>query len=152
MEVKKYKYSSRQLLVETARLVFFAIILYFSTATDNSVYKSWLLFGVILLLIIGRFIYLLISYYLPCLQNKTALEINAEKIQFFIKAKIPLQTSRELIYWKDVRELDFVSTRLPGAIITFKMNDGSDDSSLPLKYIAGDNRDIFDTMVGYLKK
>ncbi|HWZ04397.1 MAG TPA: hypothetical protein VNX40_12355, partial [Mucilaginibacter sp.] len=91
-------------------------------------------------------------YYIPCLTNKTALELDDEKLQFNIKGFLKLQKMRDIIYWKDINDLDYFSNRHTGAIIVLKMNDGSDTSGMSLKWVSGNDKEIYQTITAYFEK
>jgi len=151
MEPKIYKYSIRQLLFGTFKMVCVLAIMYFAI-NSGSEPKLWKVFYIIVSIITARIIYMSISYYIPCFRGKTALELDDDKLQFFIKAKIPLQVSKELIYWNEIKNVEFVSTvRLVGSIIVFNMKDGN-KYGMPLNYIAGDGNEIYNAVLGHLKR
>jgi hypothetical protein len=88
-------------------------------------------------------------YYIPCLKDKTALELHPDKLQFFISGPLLFQKSRSIIYWKDVQEIEFISPLRGGAIISFIMADGGDNAGISTKYIAGNGKDIYKSIMEY---
>ena len=59
---------------------------------------------------------------------------------------------RGVIYWKDINDLDYFSNRYTGAIVVIKMNDGSDTSGLSLKWVSGNDKEIYQTVTAYFEK
>jgi len=131
-------------------LSFVTLALYMTLINHDSNYKSWLIFGFLLLIIFVRFIYLAIMYFIPCFKDKTALELDREKLQLFIKGKLLFQVPRDVAYWKDMEDIEFTSPPRGSAIISFKMKDGS-VFGFRTRYIAGNDRDIYNTIMEYFK-
>lgn len=135
---------------------FVTFLLYITLIPRNADYKSWLIFGSILAIILGRFIYLAIRYFIPCFNDKTALELDKDKLQLFIKGKLLFQISRNVAYWKEIEDIQFNSpplwstTSIFKAVISFKMNDGS-VFCFGTKYIAGKDREINNTIMEHFK-
>jgi hypothetical protein len=149
MEIMKYKYSTGQMLGDVIWLFYLTLFFYMSI-NPNSDYKSWLIFGLVLLILLGRFIYLTVMYFIPCLKDKTALELDRDKLQLFITGKLLFQIPRDVAYWKDIKEIEYTSAFRGSPVISFKMNDGS-VFGFRTAYIAGNNKDIYNTIMEYFK-
>ena len=77
---------------------------------------------------------------LPALQGYVALELDEEKLTFYLNGRI--------IYWRDVED---VSTGYwHGSYLSFKMRHGEPDLTVGLKWIAGTTNDILEQVQGYL--
>jgi len=104
------------------------------------------------LLIIGiRLIYLGIMYYIPCLKGKTALELDKDKLQLYIKGKLLFQIPRDVAYWGDIEDIDYNYASRIGSIISFKMKDGSVFGFLTTR-ISGNDKHIYNTIMQYFEK
>jgi hypothetical protein len=150
MEIKKFKYSAGQMLWDIILLFTISLILNITIIDHNANYKSWLLLAFALLLILSRFIYLAIMYFIPCMAGKTALELDIDKLQLFIKGKLLFQVARDIAYWKDIKDIDFTAVPRGSAIIGFTMKDGS-AFGFRTKYIDGNDKEIYDTIMHYFK-
>lgn len=148
MGVTKYKYSAGEMLADVIWLSFLTLVFYINLITRNSNYKSWLIFGFILLILFGRFMYLTVMYFIPCLKNKTALELDKDKLQLFIKGKLLFQIYRDVAYWKDVKNIEYTAPLRGSPIISFTMDDGS-TFGFRTTYIAGKGKDIYNTIMEY---
>jgi len=62
LEIKRFKYSALQMLFGVLSLSFLAIFFYIKIITPDATYKSWEVFGSIMLIIGARFIYLCIIF------------------------------------------------------------------------------------------
>jgi len=114
--------------------------------------NSCMAFEIISFIIALRLFYLCVMYYMPCLQNKTALELDSEKLQCFIEGKLLFKRSQRIIYWKDIEKIDFNSIPRGNALmIIFKIKD-SKSAGVYTKYIAGNDRAIYDTITAYFEK
>jgi hypothetical protein len=159
LEAITYKYSAAQMLMGVTGLSFLEIIMYVEIITRNAGSRSWLAFGFVSLIIVGRLIYLCIMYYIPCLLNKTALELDAEKLQSFITGKLLFQIPPGIIFWKDIDDIEYVTSRGLGisfgarsvSIISFKMKDGS-AAGISTKNISGNDKEIYETVTAYFEK
>jgi len=57
--------------------------------------------------------------------------------------------SKQTIYWNEMKDVNFTTNlRFIGSIISFKMLDGN-SYSMPVKYIAGEDYEIYNTVVDY---
>ncbi|MDB5115366.1 MAG: hypothetical protein JWQ79_858 [Mucilaginibacter sp.] len=145
----------------------FSLLLIFSYSeiiTNNSDYRDWLFFGAISILIGSRFIYLSIMYYIPCFNDKPALILDKEKLQCFITGKLLFQVAPDIIYWKDLADIDYNYAYRKGGLITFKMKNGNDDNHIYIKYnpggdsgmytqyISGNSKTIYRTITEYFDK
>jgi hypothetical protein len=105
--------------------------------------KILLCFIVLILSVIGFFIYFLIWCFVPMINGAIALELDEEKLQSYITGKT--------IYWKDVVEISIkIKGRNP--FITFEMVDGSNNLDIPTSWIEGNTESIYDEMQEYFAK
>lgn len=151
METKKYKYSAAQMLMSLAWLSFLEVIMYITLITRDANSQSWWAFGLASFVITARLSYLCTMYYIPCLRDKTALELDKDRLQLFIKGKLLFQISRDVAYWADIEDIDYTSPSRSGAIISFKMKDGS-AFGFYTTYISGNDKDIYNTIMEYFEK
>jgi hypothetical protein len=118
---------------------------------DESDDRRELIFGLIASIIFIRFIYLSIYIYIPCLQGKTALELDTEKLQFFIEGKFRSKDIKDVIFWKEVEHIKFDPfPRNTGALIRFKML-GGDTCSIKTTHVEGKDREIYNAIVECFK-
>jgi len=150
MGITKYKYSAAQMLADLFWLFSLTVVFYIILITPKADYKSWLVLSGILLVLLGRLIYLAVMYFIPCLKDKTALELDKDKLQLFITGKLLFQIPRDVAYWKDIKDIEYTSLPRGSPIISFKMNDGS-VFGFRTNYIAGKNKDIYNTIMEYFK-
>jgi hypothetical protein len=148
MPITKYKYNAGRMFFDTALLFILTIFICASMSNQQPSQQSWLVLGLVLLLPAGRFIYLTITYFIPCLQNKIALQLDDEKLQLFITGKLLFQIPRDRAYWKDITGVDYTDPPRGSAIISFKMKDGS-AFGFRTAYIAGNSADIYNTIMQY---
>lgn len=137
------------------------IVSYCEIITNHSDYRDWLIFGAISLIIASRFAYLCVMYYIPCFNDKTALELDEEKLQCFITGKLLYQIAPNTIYWKDIADIDYTYAYRRGAIISFTMKNGDSDNPIYTKYnprgdygicteyISGNSKEIYNSIVEY---
>ena len=137
-------------MVRGIAVLSFGLLLAYSRLIDsNPDEKPWSLFYSIAGIIFLRFIYLWIYIYLPCLRGETALELDSEKLQYFIKGIFRSANIKDVIYWNDVAHIKLDPfPRNTGAIITFKMLSG-DTFSIKTTHVAGKDREIYDAIVRY---
>ena len=111
--------------------------------------QNGLIFGIIASIILIRFAYLFIYIYLPCLRSETALQLDAEKLQFFVKGKFRSKDIKDVIYWNDVEHIKYDPfPRNTGALISFKMANG-DTFSVKTSHVAGKDLEIYNAIVKY---
>jgi hypothetical protein len=158
LEIKTYKYSAARMLMGFAWLFFLEIYAYITFITRNADSQSWLVFYLFSAIILSRLIYLCVMYYIPCLREKTALELDDEKLQSFITGKLLFQIPPGTIYWKDIDDIEYDTT--PGwmsfsmykvSIISFTMKDGS-VAGISTKSISGKDKEIYESVMEYFKK
>ncbi len=144
MELKKYQYSAGQTwfgaLLCLGMICFITVMLY-SVRSD---YHNWLYFGLPSLAVCGMAVYFSKKFFLPLLKGQTALELDETKLKFFISGRV--------IYWKDIQSIDYGAISNGGYEIRFTMIENVKDISISTKYIAGNDQDIYDTIVEYFKK
>ena len=139
MEAKVYYYS---LLVGLIGAIFFgslAIGVIYLGVTANDA-KIWIVVGLLELLACTLVYYSCQICLLPAIRREIALELDDEKLQFYI-------TDRT-IYWKDVAEI-FEDFGDQSPSIRFELVDGSDDIRIGTKYIRGSNKKIYNTIQEY---
>ena len=130
-----------------ALLLFFALISYTTLMENGSDDQGGLIFGIIGSIILIRFVYQFIYIYIPCLRGETALQLDAEKLQFFVKGKFRSEDIKDVIYWKDVEHIKFDPfPRNTGALIRFKMASG-DTFSVKTTHVAGKDQEIYNAIV-----
>ena len=152
MESIKFNFSIMQMIRSIVLLLFFVLISYVRIVEEGSDDKSGLIFGIISLIIFIRFIYLCVYIYIPCLRGETALELDAEKLQFFIKGKFRSKDIKDIIYWNDVAGIKLDPyPRNTGALISFKMLSG-ETFSIKTTHLAGKDREIYDAIVRCFNK
>jgi len=89
MEVKTYKYNIAPMILGICVMAFFVSIFYM-LANDGNDKKPLNFFYFVVFLVLIRIVYMSICYYVPYLKGKTALVIDKEKLQYFVKPRIPL--------------------------------------------------------------
>ena len=107
---------------------------------------NWLLILVFDLLFFLMLLYIVIKYWIPALQNKVALELNRTGIISYAK--------NVTIEWKDIERIELKTTRTSSLLyITFKWEtDHGNYIRIPLGYVGGNDSDIYDEAINYLKK
>lgn len=121
MEVKTYKYSFTPMLFGMIKAAFCMIILYSLTIGGTSIHGA-IYFVCGLIIIMCWLGYLFIKVGLPRLKGKPVLELDDDKLQYFVKELVPLRYYREVICWKDVSEIELNSIPFSrnSSFITFK--------------------------------
>jgi hypothetical protein len=148
MEITKYKYSFGRMLLSGLLFPCMTVLFYMIVINEDSDYRAWLVFGFVLSVVWGRFIYLASMYHIPCLQGKTALALDTDKLQLFIKGKLLLQDVRDVAYWKDIDNIAYISLRKGSPVISLTMKDGN-DFAFRTKYIAGNDKEIYNTIMAF---
>ena len=143
MNVVKYPYSKYQtwfaLIILLAMMVFPVFVL----ASDVTDRNTWLVCGFFFLVACGLLTYLIRKYFLPMQRKDIALELNEEKLQYFIGNKT--------VYWKDVLYMDFGESKNGGIFIRFALEHGV-DIKISTRYVAGKDKEIYDTVTAYFEK
>lgn len=142
MDIKKYLYSKYQTWFVFIILLSIMVVSLFMVANDNADRDEWLVFGVFFLVMVGMLTYLLRKYFLPMQRGGIALELDKEKLQYFIGNKI--------VYWKDILYMDFGEAR-SGIFIRFALEHGV-DITIGTRYVAGKDKEIYDTISAYFEK
>lgn len=142
--VIKYPYSKGQIyfaaIFITAMFLFF-IYFFIIDVSDPGI---WVI-GLFILAegVLGRYFFK--KYFSPFLKNETALELDEEKLQYFIKNKV--------LYWKNV---DYINSRYGGRggglEISFAIKQGSRNVTISTRYIAGNDEGICNTISEYFEK
>lgn len=142
MEVIKYPYSKYQTWYVLILLLAVTAFPVFVIATDITDRDIWLGFGFSFLATCGMLTYLTRKYFLPMQRGDIALELDKEKLQYFIGNKI--------VYWKDILYMDFGEAR-SGIFIRFALEHGV-DITIGTRYVAGKDKEIYDTISAYFEK
>jgi hypothetical protein len=143
MDIKKYLYSKYQTWFVFIFLLAMMVASLFMVANDNADHDEWLVFGFFFLVMGGMLAYLLRKYFLPMQRGEIALELDKEKLQYFIGNKT--------VYWKDVLYMDFAESKNGGGFIRFALEHGV-DIKISTRYIAGKDKEIYNTITGYFEK
>ncbi|NNU34702.1 hypothetical protein HK413_12685 [Mucilaginibacter sp. S1162] len=145
MDTKIFKYSVGQMVWGIVVFPLLYVIMYCETITSNSDFNDWLILGGITLIMGSRFIYLCVMYYIPCFQDKPALSLDEEKLQCFITGKLLLQVTPDILYWKDIEEINYTYIYRKGALISFKMK--TPESGIYKKYSVTDDSGFYTTYI-----
>jgi hypothetical protein len=143
MEPIKYPYSTFQNIFSTLLILGLNFFPFYMIVRFPALPAS-LFLGALLLGTVAMAVYLCKKFFFPLLRGKTALEIDKDKLQFFI--------TNRTIYWKDVIKIDYFSLNHGGWSIKFVMRDGNEDLSISTKYVAGNDATIYDAIVEYFEK
>jgi hypothetical protein len=101
--------------------------------------KSWLFLALAIACSIWAVIYTIKYRLIPAIRNYPILEVDAEKLVFYL-------TDRT-IYWKDVVEISW--DYYHGKYLSFEMVDGSSNLTIGVSWIAGSNDVIYNTVQEY---
>jgi hypothetical protein len=101
--------------------------------------KFWLFLGLPVVCSICAVIYSIKYRLIPAIRNYPILEVDAEKLVFYL-------TDRT-IYWKDVIEISWYFDN--GKYLSFEMVDGSRNLTIGVSWIAGSNDIIYNTVQEY---
>ena len=91
--------------------------------------------GALFLCTAAMAVYLCKKFFFPLVRGETALEIDKEKLQFYVTNRV--------IYWKDVKSIDHDTLNHGGWAIIFAFKDGSENIDISTKYVAGDDEQIY---------
>jgi len=117
----------------------------YAIITDTPGDNIWELMGPAILFLAAILAYVCRKFLLPLTQGKTILELDKNKLQYAVK--------NDSIYWKDIDSINYVIGVKTGSwSIRFVMKDGSRDRKISTKYIAGDDKTIYNTIVDYFEK
>ena len=144
MESTKYLHSLNQTLfiaILALGMTSFAVFMLMSFAKD---YHVWLILGPFFLLLAGFDVYYYRKHLSPLLKGQAAVELDKEKLQSFIANKT--------IYWKNVNNIEYETSVRGDWAIVFVMIDGSDDIRISTQYVAGNDQNIYDTIIEYFEK
>jgi hypothetical protein len=146
MESTTYSYSKfvgwTGMLLFGGMLLFILYVISFMGVPFNDI-GVVLSFTALILMLSGILFAFLKWCFLPMINGAITLELDEEKVQCYI--------TRRTIYWKDVIELSEDYGRNYSGII-FKMVDGSDDLSIPTRWIEGGTTSIYNKMNEYFAK
>ena len=144
MESVKYPYSKYQswfAVIALSAMIFGCLYMIIARRPDGDIWQVM----VPMILILGALLtYICRKFFFPLIWGETALELDKEKLQYFVNNRI--------IYWKDVETMDFWSLKYGGMSIRFVMHGTNKDVKINTKYIAGKDQSIYDTIVEYFEK
>jgi len=143
MGSKKYGYSlGRSIFALIGCGIFLFVLIYF-IVTDHSDYQSWLLWGGGIFVILVFMLYQSKKFFFPYLRNEVALELDEDKLQFFI--------GKKPVYWKDVNFINFYAGQ-NGLEIIFSLKDDVKDVKISTMNISCNDNEIRDTIEDYFQK
>ena len=143
MDETEYKYSIVQNIFSVILALGMNIFTLFMTIRFPALPASLILSALFLCTAVMTF-YLCKKFFFPLLRGETALELDKEKLQFYITNRI--------IYWKDVKSIDYNTLNHGGWAIVFIMKDRSENIDISTKYIAGNDKDIYNSIVKHFEK
>jgi hypothetical protein len=144
MKTTKYLYSSVQNwfgAVGLIGMIIFPISMIIEFASD---YGIWLFMIPFFIIMTAMAIYFCRKFFFPLLRGEIALELDEEKLQFFI--------TKRTIYWTDIKSIDHDSLNHGGWSINFTITHTGENITISTKYVAGDDEAIYDSIVGYFEK
>ncbi|BAU55944.1 hypothetical protein MgSA37_04136 [Mucilaginibacter gotjawali] len=112
-------------------------------ATNTADRAAWMGVGLGFLTTCGMLTYLIHKYILPLRRGEIALELDNEKLQYFIGNKT--------VYWKDILYMDFASSKNGGIFIRFALEHGV-DINISTRFVAGKDSEIYQTITAYFEK
>lgn len=141
METTTFPYSK---IVGISGLLFFlafmAAFLYIGLITND--HNLWIFVIGIDVVLAAITVYFSVRCLLPAIKNQTALTLDDEKLTFHVTNRV--------IYWKDVVEISFDKSRYT-TFLSFEILGDSQKIGLGLTWIAGDNKDIYQTAQEYFE-
>ena len=143
MEPKKYPYSKSQNYTSIVLVLGLNTVFLYLIISSSNLFLS-IVFGVLLLCMVALTVYICRKFFFPLLRHDTALELDNEKLQFYVDNKT--------IYWKDVKSINHKVQKNADWVVTFAFKNGSKDIDVFQKYIAGDDKAIYDTITEYFEK
>ena len=143
MEPKKYSYSKSQNYTNIVLVLGLNTVFLYLIISSSSLLLS-IAFGVLFLCMVALTVYFCRKFFFPLLRNETALELDNEKLQFYIDNKT--------IYWKDVESINYKELKNGDWVVTFAFKNGSANINVFQKYIAGDDKAIYNTITEYFEK
>jgi hypothetical protein len=143
MDVLKYPYSKVQIWFYSIAFIAIFIFILVVFIVDFSDHSTWPLLGGVFLVICALFAYLYRKYFRPLQNGETALELDSEKLQYFIGNKT--------VYWKDVLYTNFGALKNGGAEIRFALANGI-EVIIITRYVAGNDNEIYKNITAYFEK
>ena len=143
MEVTKYNYSIKFGWFGTIFLSVIILFCFYAIITDPPGDNIWQLMIPAIIVIGGMLIYWGKICFIPALKGKIALELDKDKLQYFV--------SNKTVYWSDVESIDKDTMPRNGWIIIFSMLDRSKDIKIPTRFIVGKDEDIYNKVCEYAK-
>ena len=145
MEIIKYKYSVYQTWFAVILLSTLILSCLYAIKTDSPGDNIWQLMAPGALFLAVILAYVCYKFLLPLIRRETILELDKDKLQYAVKHTVVL--------WKDIDSINYVIGVKTGSwSIRFVMKDGSRDKKISTKYVAGDNKTIYNTIVDYYEK
>jgi hypothetical protein len=144
MNTTKYLYSTVQSwfgAILLTGMISFPVFMIVSFASD---YQIWLAMIPFIIIIGGMVVYFCRKFFFPLLRGETALELDEEKLHFFI--------TKRIIYWSDIENIDHFWLNHGGWSINFTMTGSGKNISISTKYVAGDDEIIYNSIIEYFKK
>jgi len=143
MTITKYKYSIKFGWFGTVFLSVVILFCFYAVITDPPGDNIWQLMIPCIMVVSIMLVYFCKICFMPALKGKTALELDKDKLQYFV--------SNKTIYWSDVQGIDKDTGGRNGWTIIFSMLDKSKDIKIHTNFIAGKDEDIFNTICEYAK-
>jgi hypothetical protein len=144
MEVVNYPYSKTQIwfyMIAFFAILIFLLIVFVINFSDHS---TWPLLGIGGIFVCGVLTYLYSKYFRHFKRGEIALELDKEKLQYFIGNKT--------VFWKDI--LAATSDSNPkgnGIRIRFSI-DGGSDVVINTQFVDGNDKEIYNTVMTYVEK
>lgn len=107
---------------------------------DNTLLLYFYTLEIIIIILI---VYFAKKCFIPAIKNEIALTLDEEKVTFHITGRV--------IYWKDVIEISFDSSRY-STYLSFELMPDNKTIGLGLKWIADDNQYIYDLTLEYFEQ
>jgi len=144
MEVIKYPYSKTQIwfyMIAFLAILIFILVVFIVDFADHS---TWPLLGMGGVFCGGALTYLYFKYFVHLQKGEIALELDKEKLQYFIGNKS--------FFWKDVLYANPVGNgRGNGMGVRFSLENGS-DVVINTKFVGGNDEEIYNTVMSYFEK
>lgn len=144
MEIKRYPYSKTQTWFYM--IVFFAVLIFLLAVfvVNFSDHSTWPLLGIGGIFVCGTLTWLYNKYFRHLQRGEIALELDNEKLQYFIGNKT--------VFWKDVLYTTNDSNPNGNSIrIRFSLEGGS-DIVIDTQFVDGSDKEIYNTIMAYVEK
>lgn len=147
MQTIKYTYSKTSSILFT--ILFGGLIIFSVPHLIKFIYDgntlNWSLLLIFDLFILLMLLYIIVKNLIPALQNKIAIELNQTSIISYAK--------NINIEWKNIEKIQLRTGRSSSALyITFKYEtDHGSHIRIPLGFVQGNDDEIYNTVLDYLK-